>query len=199
MNRIRKLIKRTQQSDRRGLTMIELMVSLSIFGIVMGVVFSFLVGARDSYQDTRQRVHYQQSMRAVLSLMTREVRSSGCDPTSAGFESIAIASVNALQCRADLNGDGDTTDVSPDESVTYGYNAAAGELLRFDGAVAITVLRGLNNLTFTYFDAGGAVLGAVPLNALDRAMVRYVEVMIDGETDRGEPVSYTTRIAVRNG
>ncbi len=43
------------------------------------------------------------------------------------------------------------------------------------------------------------MLGAIPLNALDRALVRYVEVMIDGETNEGEPVSFTSRIALRNG
>ncbi len=197
------LMKNNRQNpirpNRQGLTLVELMISLSIFGIIMGVVFSFLVEARDSYSSTRERVHYQQSMRAVMSLLTREVRSTGCDPTSAGFEAFTIASSAALQCSMDLNGDGDVTDTGPDESVTYWYNGGTGELLRFDGAMAMPILRGLNGLTFTYFDANGAVLGAVPLNALDRAMVRYVEIMMDGETDRGEPVNYTTRIALRNG
>lgn len=185
--------------DRRGMTLIELMISLSIFGIIMGVVFSFMTGARRSYTDTREKAQYQQSVRAVLSLLTREIRSTGCDPTSAGFENFGLADDVALQCRMDLNGDGDVTDVGPDESVTYAYNAATGELLRFDGAVAMIILRGLNAMNFTYYDANGAVLGAVPLSSLDRAMVRFVEVNIDGETEQGEPVNYTTRIALRNG
>jgi len=196
MNRIRKICRRP---DRRGLTLIELMISLSVFGIVMAVVFSFLTGARNSYQSTREKVQYQQSVRAVISLITREVRSTGCDPTSAGFEPFGMADTANLQCHMDLNGDGDTTDTGPDESITYGYNAGTGELVRFDGAVSMTILRDLNNLTFTYFDVDGAVLGAVPLNAVDRSLVRYVEVMFDGETEHGEPVSYTTRIALRNG
>ncbi len=196
MNKIRKC---KQRCNRRGLTMVELMISLSIFGIIMGVVFTFLVGARNSYQDTRERAQYQQSMRAVMSLMTREVRSTGCDPTSAGFEQFGVAATNGMRCSMDLNGDGDVTDNGPDETVSYGYNAVSGELVRFDGAIAMTILRGLDNLTFTYFDANGAVLGAVPLNALDRAMVRYVEIAIAGTTDRGEPVNYTTRVALRNG
>ncbi len=196
MKRIREFRQRT---NRRGMTMVELVISLTIFGIVMGVIFSFLVGARNSYQDTRERAQYQQSMRAVISLLTREVRSSGCDPSSAGFEPFGMAATVAMRCSMDLNGDGDVTDTGPDESITYGYNAATGELVRFDGLVGMTILRGLNNLTFTYFDGNGAVLGAVPLNAVDRSMIRYVEVMMDGETQRGEPVSYTTRIAVRNG
>jgi len=190
-----------KRPNRKGLTMVELMVSLAIFGVVMGVVFGFLVGARNSYQETRERVQYQQAMRAVMSLITREVRSAGCDPVpnSPGFETFTIASSSILQCRMDLNGDGDTTDTNPDESIVYAYNAGAEVLLRFDGAIAITVLRNVNDMTFTYFDAAGAVLGAVPLNALDRSLVRFVEVMIDGETDEGEPVTFTTRIALRNG
>jgi len=186
-------------ADRRGMTMVELVISMTIFSIVMGVVFSFLAGARNSYHETRERAQYQQAMRATMSLITREIRSTGCDPASAGFESFGMATATIMQCSMDLNGDGDITDVSPDESITYGFNPGTGELVRFDGFVAMTILRGVNNLTFTYFDAAGAVLGAVPLNALDRALVRYVEVMIDGETDLGEPVSYTTRVALRNG
>lgn len=196
MNRIRNMWRRP---NRQGLTLIELMISLSVFGVVMAVVFGFLSNARSSYQNTREKVQYQQSMRAVLSLMTREVRSTGCDPSSAGFEPFGIATTNVMMCRADLNGDGDTTDTAPDESVLYSFNAATGELTRFDGNVAMVVLNGLNNMTLTYFDAAGAVLGAVPLNSLDRSLVRYVEVMLDGETAQGEPVSYTTRIALRNG
>lgn len=187
------------QNDRRGMTLVELMISLAIFGVVMGVIFGFLSGARNSYSDTRERVQYQQAMRAVMSLITREVRSTGCDPTGTGFETFGFAGDNVIQCRMDLNGDGDTTDVGPDESVTYAYNAATGELMRFDGVLAMIVLRGLNNLSFTYYDANGAVMGALPLNAVDRSLVRYVEVLLDGETQRGEPVNYTTRIAVRNG
>lgn len=188
-----------QRPNRAGLTLIELMISLSVFGIIMAVVFGFLTNSRTSYQDTREKVQYQQSMRAVISLMTREVRSTGCDPTSAGFEPFAAATTNAIICQMDLNGDGDVTDTGPDENIIYAYNAATGELVRSDGAVAMTVLRGLNNFSLTYFDADGAVLGAVPLNALDRALVRYVEVLLDGETVHGQPVNYTARIAVRNG
>jgi prepilin-type N-terminal cleavage/methylation domain-containing protein len=185
--------------DRRGLTLVELMISLTVFGIVVAVVFGFMVNTRDSYSSTREKVQYQQGMRAAITLMTTELRSTGCDPTEAGVEPFGIAAATALQCRADLNGDGDVADTGPDETVTYAYNPGTGELVRSDGNVAMTILRGLQNLTFTYYDANGNVLGAVPLSALDRAEVRFVEVMMDGESERGEPVSYTARIALRNG
>lgn len=197
------IAKRTQEQhprnrDRQGMTLIELMISLAIFGIIMGVIFGFLTGARGSYNDTRQRAQYQQSMRAVISLMTREIRSTGCDPSSAGFERIAQADVDVIQCRADYNGDADVIDNSPDEDVTYTYNAGNGELARDSGTGDIIILRGMQNLTFSYFDTNGNPLNNVPLNALDRANVRSVAIAFQGETSEGEPVNYATRIALRN-
>ena len=50
MNTIR---KDQHHRNRHGMTLVELMISLSIFGIVMGVIFGFLTGARNSYEETR--------------------------------------------------------------------------------------------------------------------------------------------------
>jgi prepilin-type N-terminal cleavage/methylation domain-containing protein len=185
--------------DRRGMTLVELMIALVIFGIVIGVVFSFLSGTRTSYTETRQRVQYQQSVRAVLSLLTREIRSAGCDPALAGFDPFAVADVSQVRCQADLNGDADVVDADPDESVTYTFNAGTGELTRTTALGAFILLRDLQNWTFTYFDGDGNVLAAVPLNALDRARVREVMIDIAGETAQGEAVQYATRISLRNG
>ena len=55
--------------DRRGLTLTELMITLSIFGIIMAVVMGFVTGARNSYSDTRERARYQQTMRAVMAVL----------------------------------------------------------------------------------------------------------------------------------
>lgn len=186
-----------KQTDRRGLTFTELMLSLAIFGVIMVVIFGFLSGARNSYSDTRERAQYQQSMRAVMSLVTREIRSVGCDPNGAGFDNFGIADDDRISCRMDLNGDSDFTDLGPDENITYTF--VGGNLIRNNGTGNQVILRGVQGLTFTYFDETGNQLMAVPLNATNRALVRYVGINIQGETDKGEPVIYTTRIALRNG
>lgn len=190
-------MKNTENIDRRGMTFTELMISLAIFGVVMGVLFSFLSGARNSYSDTRERAQYQQSMRAVMSLVTRELRSTGCDPSDAGFDKFAVADDQRISCRMDLNGDSDFGDTGPDENITY--SMVAGNLVRNNGTGNQVILRGVQGLTFTYFDDEGNQLTAVPLSAANRASVRFVGISIQGETDRGEPVNYTTRIALRNG
>jgi prepilin-type N-terminal cleavage/methylation domain-containing protein len=183
---------------RDGMTVVELMVALVIFGVIIGVVFGFLTESRRSYSSTREKAQYQQGLRAVMSLVTREVRSAGCDPNGVGFESFPVADLNRFRCVMDLNGDTDTADNNPDEDVTYSFNAGTGELTRTAGGNNMVILRGLTNLQFNYYDADGLPLGALPLSATDRALIRSVDLVMVGESDRHEPVSYTTRIAVRN-
>ena len=185
--------------NRRGFTLVEMMISMSIFGIVMGVVFAFMQGTSESYDDTRAKVQYQQSMRATISLLSREIRSAGCDPANNGFDSFFTADGNVMRCRADLNGDSDITDLNPDEDITYTFNGGTGEFSRNNGIENMVILRGLTNLQFTYLDGDGDVLGSTPLNATDRALIRYVQILISGETDDGQPVDYQTRVLVRNG
>ena len=110
-----------KQTDRRGLTLTELMIALAIFGVIMVVIFGFLSGARNSYSDTRERAQYQQSMRAVMSLVTREIRSAGCDPTGAGFDNFGVADDDRISCRMDLNGDCGLHGPGPDENITYTF------------------------------------------------------------------------------
>jgi len=190
-------MKNIKQTDRNGLTFTELMIALSIFGVIMIVLFGFLTGARNSYSDTRERAQYQQTMRAVISLVTREIRSTGCDPGDVGFDYFAIADATQLQCRMDMNGDSDIIDMGPDEDITY--SLVGEDLVRNNGSGDEVIMRGIQNLTFTYFNDAGNQMLAVPLTAANRALVRYVGINIQGETERGEPVTYTTRIALRNG
>lgn len=183
---------------RAGMTIVELMVALVIFGIIIGVVFGFLTESRQSYTSTRQKAQYQQGLRAVMSLVTREVRSAGCDPNGINFESFPVADAGTLRCRMDLNGDTDTADTNPDEDVTYAFNAATGDLTRTAGGVGSVILRGLTNVQFNYYDRDGNLLNALPLSATDRAAIRSLDLVMVGETGQQEPVTYTTRIAVRN-
>ena len=195
-----KIIKARMGSlDRRGMTLVEMMISISVFAVVLGVVMGFMTSSGRSYSATRERVQYQQSMRAVISLLTKEIRSTGCDPANVGFDRFVVADNTTLRCQMDLNGDADVTDFGPDESITYAFNAATGELSRDNGSGALVILRDVTAVTFTYLDQDGNVLGAVPLSALDRFLVRYVDLSIAGETKGGEPVDYTSRVALRNG
>lgn len=199
MKMVSKLKARAGNFDRRGMTLVEMMISISIFAVILGVVMGFLTTSSRSYSATREKVQYQQSLRAVISLLTKEIRSTGCDPNNIGFDRFVLADNTSLRCQMDLNGDADVTDTSPDESVTYSFTAATGELSRDNGTGPIVILRGVTNVSFAYRDASGNLLGMVPLSATDRFLVRFVDLTITGQTDNGETVDYSSRVALRNG
>jgi prepilin-type N-terminal cleavage/methylation domain-containing protein len=184
--------------DRRGMSLVEMMLALSMFAVVLGVVFSFMTNSRRSYTATSERAFYQQSLRASLSLLTREIRSAGCDPEGSGLDRFAVADDQRLRVQMDLDGDGAFDGANPDENVLWEYLPGTKELQRDAGAGAITVLRDVENLAFRYFDDDEDELIATPLSAADRELVRYVDLELEGESGTGEAVIYRTRILLRN-
>lgn len=181
------------------MTLVEMIVALAIFAVVTAVVMGFLTNSRRTYGQTSDRAHYQQSLRAVFSLLSREIRSAGCDPSRVGFDGITVADGVALRCRMDLDGDGSTLGQGPDEDISYVYDPGAGELRRTTPAGTQTILRNIQQLQFVYYDTQGNLLANTPLGAADRARVRFVEIVIEGRLRGNEPVSYSTRVHVRNG
>ncbi len=184
---------------RAGMTLVELIVALAIFAVITAVVIGFLTGSRRTYSATSDRALYQQSLRAVFSLMTREIRSAGCDPAEVGIEGITVADDLTLRCRMDLDGDGNTLGVGPDEDISYTFNAGLGELQRTTALGTQAILRDVQLVQFTYFDRDGNPLVATPLSPADRALVQFVDILINGTLRGGEPVTYSTRVYVRNG
>jgi len=125
-----------------------------------------------------------------------------CSPSSTirnGFDPFALADDTSLQCRADLDGNGDILGNNPDEDVTYSYNALTDELSRDGGAGTVVILRDITGLIFSYFDEDGGVLGPRPLSAANRELIRFVDMDITGTASTGEEVNYSTRVLVRNG
>lgn len=185
--------------NRRGMTLVELIVALALFAIISAVVIGFLTDSRRTYTATSDRAGYQQSLRAVFGLLTRELRSSGCDPLDTGLAGLAGADGDWLRCRMDLDGDGTTLGTGPDEDIRYVYLPGTGELQRTTADGTVTILRELTGFQFRYFDADGAELASVPLGPDDRDRVRFVDIDITGELRSGEPVNYSTRVFLRNG
>ncbi len=73
----------------QGFTMIELLVGMVIAGIVTMAAYSVYVVQQEHYTAQTQVTEIQQSLRAVLDLMTNDIRMAGFDGDGLGDASVA--------------------------------------------------------------------------------------------------------------
>lgn len=113
-----------------GFTLIEVLVTLAIGGIIIGAVFAVYSTQQKSYTASDQVAEMQQNLRAAMLIMTREIREAGCDPTgnaNAGFTTATVGQVSFTRdivgnAAAPNESNGDTAGV--DEAITFGFLAA---------------------------------------------------------------------------
>jgi len=98
----------------------------------MAVIYSTYQAQQKSYTTQHLAVEMQQNIRAAMTLMKREIRMAGYDPTESGTAGISSAAGNLIQFSFDNNNnddenieDGDTND--QDENLRYGFTTGDGD------------------------------------------------------------------------
>lgn len=146
--------------DNRAFTLIELMVAFaaaSVFIIATLTIADICIrtyGAQERVSDA------QQSVRAALDLMTRDIRMAGYDPKAGSHGptdgiGILAATETMLQFSSDLNAD--RFDSGGMENLTYFYDAAKRRLRQKEGGKAYpqTFIENVSTLNFGYLDPDG--------------------------------------------
>jgi type IV pilus assembly protein PilW len=64
---------------QRGVTLIELLVALVIFGVVIGAIYRLFVAQTRAYTVQDQVVEVQQTVRSVMEILLRDLRMAGYD------------------------------------------------------------------------------------------------------------------------
>jgi type IV pilus assembly protein PilW len=111
-----------RQSDAGGFTLVELMITLAMSGIIVAAVYAAYIVQQKSYYSQGQVVEMQQNLRAALEMMTGDIRMALYDPGGGAGADIPVATAYQLQVRMDLNSDGDYGD--DNEDVSLGFSAA---------------------------------------------------------------------------
>lgn len=183
--------------NKNAFTLIEIMVTLAVAGIVAAAMYAFQQSQVKTYVTQETVVDMNQNVRAAMHYLTSELRMAGCDPTGSADAGITEADENKIAFTMDFTGEtprelyfnGTTTENSEGEtSAEWDYEISDGNgeitetgedityqlsgtaLQRTDnvsGNIA-TVAQNFDALNFLYYDENGDLIDApVPPDQLD--------------------------------
>ncbi|MGD8414167.1 MAG: prepilin-type N-terminal cleavage/methylation domain-containing protein [Candidatus Latescibacterota bacterium] len=184
--------------QNKGLTLVEVMMTLLIFAVVLAVVNNVFFTTQRLYSRTQERAAMQMTTRAGLAVMMTELRAMGCDPTETGIAGLRTATTDSCRFQSDLNGDGTIQTAEPSEDIVYYYDPAQETVFRDPGTGSQVFIDNVTQFTFQYFDANNQVLGPLPLSNQLIPLVRSVGIAITAEAPQGGEINTTTRIGLRN-
>ena len=72
-------MKDKNRFNSKGITLIELLIGLVIFGIVVAGIYRLFIAQSKAYTVQDQIVDVQQSIRSAMEILLRDLRMTGCD------------------------------------------------------------------------------------------------------------------------
>ncbi len=136
--------------NRRGFTLIELMISMALFGLIAaGAMSLVMAGARSQAHSSRVDVA-QSSLRTAIDFITRDVMMASAGASSGQITKPGVGAINTINLSVNATGNGSGT--VPSDTL---------DLYLVDGTVAAEipggVAAGLTTLTFVYEQGYGTV------------------------------------------
>ncbi len=170
-----------------GVTLVELMIALSLTGLVAAGTGLFLQEGQDAYQTGAGRSEVQQNTRVALDRMIRELRTGK-----------AIVNGTATSITFQFIDEGSTL-----VTVTYSLNGT--DLQRNQTAPAApgpqpeTVIGGVTSLALTYYDVDDAVTAVAPnAYSVDIQLRAQWDGNIPASSKRNQQAFVEDRVRLRN-
>lgn len=171
------------KNTKNGFTVIEMVISIAIGMVILGMTHSLFFVQRDSFNVQEQLTGMQQNMRAAMDLMTAELMMAGYGTSSTNI--FPVFESGTITFFADFNNDGDAEQIRyglkwedsenpPIAKIERGVITGSGTGTSISSA---SVAEGIEDLTFE------------PGNNIDGA-TDTVTITIRGRTADSEP-NYT--------
>ncbi len=148
-------------TNQRGVTLTELLIALALGLFSIAAVYGVHLNQVKRQIVQEDVLAMQQTARAALDMMAREIRMAGYDPMEVNRDAVSSNDFHGLgyhptelHVRADLNGNGVPTDSK--ESIVYLYDDSTSTLRRkVGGGGRQPVAEHIEAFTFSYLDALG--------------------------------------------
>ena len=205
---------RHEHRDQSGFTILEVLVALSLLGIVSLTAFAVFTTSFRSLLAGRDSSNEQQNARAALEWMTRRLRMAGTGIPTGTVEFITEADTNAVAFRADVDGDGtaewhrfclDTSEGTVREDIDTTGTPTSACTITTGSSITSRGLRPMRvvALTFAYFRGDEVPLPSPPLSATDRALIRRVRLTLSLDSNRSstsdpQDLTFTMDVVLRN-
>ncbi len=159
--------------------------------VVLTSLSNVFISQRKTYDTQEQVSEMIQGARAATEIISRELQKAGYDPTGAGIVGIPYIddqSDTQLEIRADLNGDGDTSDSN--EIIIYKHDSGNLEIDRETGGTNRTLAENIQAFEFRYWsnkdDNGDGQIDEVT-SADHEDDIRQIDIKITARTSKPDP------------
>ena len=177
-----------------GFSLVEFLAVILVSGIALTGVYSIFISQQKAFSGQERVAEMNQNIRAVMDLMTREIRLAGYRTPGAAFNGIATAQPSTIRILADLNQDGDTVDNN--EDIIYSYNAGTLQIWR--NGSTFPVAENITNLTLTYRDANNNITAVLANIRKVTISITARSAYLDPNTGQYRTLTLTSDVTPRN-
>lgn len=191
-----------------GFTLVELMITVLLASLIMAAVYTAYLSMQRSYLAQEQVSEMQQTLRAAVDMMVREIRMAGYNPAGSANAGIVTATAGQLQIRKDITNtagtseDGDGALDGPNEDVTFGFapaDDAGGDGMADAGVATFSkqpfaagfqdMAENIVAVEFNYFIEGnnGSLSSTTSPSAGQVDKVRSIQISMLARSDRADP------------
>ena len=176
--------ERIHRIDNRGFTMLELVIAVVIFGIVVALIINSYTDQQGQSISQQQAVELEQTARASIYLISRDIRNAGYDPESKNDVGIVNAGDGSIGNPLTLSFYVESGSGFTKNNISYVLNDQDSDgdndlVISYNSAPAQMFAENISNLTFSYYDQNNTVT-----TNLDE--IRAIKVAIAVTTDSDE-------------